>query len=96
MKISYDKKNDTKYVSIRKGKVVSTKPHFEWLLFDFDIKGEILGVEILNASKNLISLVTDGKKLVSYNYINTSELSSKFFVSNQEHPSVLSVPLQYV
>ena len=66
MKVEYDIKADTKYVRIKKGKVASTKKQSDWLIFDCSKNGEVLGVEILNASKNLISLSTIKEKFVAY------------------------------
>ncbi|MEK7185705.1 MAG: DUF2283 domain-containing protein [Patescibacteria group bacterium] len=52
MKITYDKVADAKYVYVKEGKISYTKEQQEDLLFDCDKKGNILGIEILNASKN--------------------------------------------
>lgn len=52
MKITYDKVADAQYVYLRKGKISYTKKEKDWLLFDYDKNGNILGIEILNPSKN--------------------------------------------
>lgn len=63
MKISYDKEVDAKYISITEGVVHETKVLKDWLMLDLDAKGDILGIEILDASKNLVSITTEEGKL---------------------------------
>ncbi len=58
METKYDKEIDAKYVSIKRGKVAHTTRDKEWLLFDYDKNGDVLGIEILDASKHLISIYT--------------------------------------
>ena len=58
MEIKYDKKIDSKYIRIKKGKVSFTKRNKDWLLFDHAKNGNILGVEILEASKHPIAIST--------------------------------------
>ncbi len=57
IKIEYDKKADAAYLylkyPIRDGEAVNTMEINENIMLDFDKKGRLLGVEILNASKNL-------------------------------------------
>ena len=52
--ISYDKEIDAKYVSIKKDKIYETKILKDWLNLDLNKKGDVLGIEILNASENPI------------------------------------------
>jgi uncharacterized protein YuzE len=68
MKISYDKTVDAKYVTIKSGKVSITKPLNEWLFLDLNVKGQVLGVEILDASKNVVHIYTDGKDVTRLNF----------------------------
>lgn len=63
MKINYDKEIDAKYVTLKEGKVHETQALTEWLMLDLDAEGEVLGVEILDASKNLVSLQTEDNRL---------------------------------
>ena len=65
MEIKSDKIADTKYIRLKKGKVVKTEAKESWLLFDYDKHKEVIGVEILEASKHLISLHTIKNKLFS-------------------------------
>lgn len=60
MEIKYDKKADAAYFRIRKGKIANTKELAKKVLVDLDKKGNVLGVEILNAS-----LKFKGKKQIS-------------------------------
>lgn len=57
MKITYDKFADAKYVYVKKGKIAYTKEQQEDLLFDYDKDGNILGIEILNASRSSYELI---------------------------------------
>ncbi len=50
MKINYDKVADAVYFSMRKGKVAKTLEMNERLIVDVDKKGNILGIEMLDAS----------------------------------------------
>ncbi len=99
MKISFDKTIDTKYVSIKKGKIATTKKICEWLFFDLNSKNEVLGVEVLGASKNSLSLFTDGQNLIHYEFEISQANNFNFFLNNVSKfgPSqVIDVPLQYV
>lgn len=92
MNIQYDSSSDSKYVQIRKGKIDSTKKEFDWLMLDYTHEGEIIGVEILDASKHPISITTIGDRLlelsvvvapksesdIAYNEVNSDD-SNKIF-----------------
>lgn len=53
MKITYDKKVDAMYIKLRIGNYDHTKKVTDDILVDVSKKGEILGLEILDASKNI-------------------------------------------
>ena len=54
MKITYDKIANAAYLYFKKAqKVTRTIPISEDVIVDFDSRGRILGIEILNASKNI-------------------------------------------
>ncbi len=53
MKIQYDKKEDTVYLELAKGKYSRTRKVSETVLVDEDAKGRILGIEILDAKENI-------------------------------------------
>lgn len=53
MKITYDKKVDAMYIKLRKGSYDHTKKVTDDILVDVTKKGEVLGLEILDASKNI-------------------------------------------
>jgi len=53
MKINYDKIADAMYFSMKKGKVAKTLEMNERLIVDVDKKGNILGIEMLDASNQL-------------------------------------------
>ncbi len=56
METTYDKKYDIKYVRIKKGKIAQTKEEHDWLLLDCDQNGDILGIEILDASIHEVNI----------------------------------------
>lgn len=53
MKITYDKKIDAMYIKLRVGNYDHTKKVTDDILVDVNKKGEILGLEILDASRNI-------------------------------------------
>ncbi len=53
MKITYDKIADAAYMVLRKGKVAKTVEMSESVIIDLDKKGNLLGIEMLSASKQL-------------------------------------------
>lgn len=65
MEVEYDIKSDSKYIRLMKGKVSSTNKIKDWLFHDIDKNGEVIGIEVLNASKHLISINTIKGKLFS-------------------------------
>ena len=58
MKIEYDKEADALYLELSKNKIYNTREESDNFLVDVDKKGNIVGIEILNASK-----ITPLKKL---------------------------------
>ena len=77
MEIKYDKSVDAKYVQIKKGKIAHTKKEREWLLFDYAENGDVLGVEILNASQHPISLYSVMQKLLGYSIADSTHDDKK-------------------
>ena len=59
MKTKYDKKTDAVYIELAKGKYEATRKISDAILVDEDKKGKILGVEILDASKNIQAFNSD-------------------------------------
>lgn len=54
MKITYDENVDTLYVRVNNGEEkIETHQQQGDFIFDFNIDGEIIGFEILNASTNI-------------------------------------------
>lgn len=53
MKITYDKKVDAMYIKLKKGNYDHTKKVTDDILVDVSKKGEVLGLEILDASNNI-------------------------------------------
>ncbi len=50
MTVNYDKVADAIYIQMKKGKVSSTIEVSDLILHDLDKKGNVLGIELLNAS----------------------------------------------
>ena len=59
VRVEYDEKADAMYVWVRRGKYDVSEELAENVILDLDKKGRIIGIEVLDASKNL------GKELVS-------------------------------
>jgi uncharacterized protein YuzE len=51
MNITYDKIADAAYMTLRKGKVAKTVEMSDSVILDLNKKGNLLGIEILSASK---------------------------------------------
>ncbi len=48
MYITYDKENDVLYIKYKEGKIMESEEISEGIIVDYDEKGEIIGIEILN------------------------------------------------
>lgn len=53
MKVKYDKKEDAVWIEFAKGTYEKTRKVSDVILVDEDVKGKVLGIEILDASKNI-------------------------------------------
>lgn len=51
MQISYDKEADAVYIEFRRGEFAKNKKIDDLTIIDLDKKGNILGIELLDASK---------------------------------------------
>ena len=51
MEIRYDKDADAMYIKLRKGEFAKNKVIDDLTIFDLDSKGNLLGIELLDASK---------------------------------------------
>ena len=60
MNINYDKIADAIYMTLRKGKVAKTVEMEERLVVDVDKKGNILGIELLDAGNQLQKNMRNG------------------------------------
>jgi uncharacterized protein YuzE len=59
VRVEYDSKADAMYIWLRKARYEISEELAENVIIDLDKKGRIIGIEILDASKNL------GQELVS-------------------------------
>jgi uncharacterized protein YuzE len=53
MKIQYDKKEDAVYIELAKGKYEVSREISDSVVVDEDKDGKVLGIEILDATKNI-------------------------------------------
>jgi uncharacterized protein YuzE len=53
MEINYDKEADALYIAFQKGKFAKNKKLDDFTILDLDSKGNVLGIEILSASKRI-------------------------------------------
>jgi uncharacterized protein YuzE len=51
MRVKKDEKLDIAYIQLRKGRVARTNEMSPGLLFDFDKKGNLVGIEVLSLTK---------------------------------------------
>jgi len=68
IRVEYDSKADAMYIWLRKAKYEISEELAENVIIDLDKRGRIIGIEILDASKNL------GKQLVN-KILNTERLA---------------------
>jgi len=54
MKVEYDDESNILYLKLREGKIAETRLLAEDVYVDVDENGDILGIEIWNASRNVI------------------------------------------
>jgi uncharacterized protein YuzE len=69
VQVEYDKKADALYIWVRKAKYDISEELAENVIIDLDKKGRIIGLEVLDASKNI------GKDLVE-KILNTEKLEA--------------------
>lgn len=53
MKMKYDREIDAAYIELAKGKYEVSRKISDSIVVDEDKKGKVLGIEILDASKNI-------------------------------------------
>jgi uncharacterized protein YuzE len=69
VRVEYDKKADAMYIWLRKTKYDISEELAENVIIDLDKKGRIIGIEVLEASKNigkeLVTKILDTEKIVT-------------------------------
>ncbi|OHA20402.1 MAG: hypothetical protein A2849_01335 [Candidatus Taylorbacteria bacterium RIFCSPHIGHO2_01_FULL_51_15] len=69
MNITYDKTADAMYLYFQKGKKISrTVELADLLIADLDKQGKVIGVEVLCASRQLVTK-RRGKKMKAHNFL---------------------------
>jgi uncharacterized protein YuzE len=53
MNVVYDPKADTLHLELKPGPVAESDEHKPGIIFDYDAKGNIVSIEILDASRNV-------------------------------------------
>ena len=69
MKLKYDKKIDALYMEFGKGTYFRSRKISNSILVDEDKKGKVLGVEVLDASKNVNAF--NPKRVNNLNFVNS-------------------------
>ena len=69
VRVEYDEKSDAMYIWLRKAKYDISEELAENVVLDLDKNGRIIGIEVLDASKNL------GKELVT-RILNTEKIAA--------------------
>lgn len=62
MKIHYDPKVDAVYIKLAKGKYEVSREISDSIVVDEDKKGKVLGIEILDAKKNIAAFNPENTK----------------------------------
>ncbi len=55
MKIKYDKETDIIYIQFTDAEIVESDEEKRGMIIDYDIHGNIVGIEYLNASQKMIN-----------------------------------------
>lgn len=53
MKVKYDREADVLYIQLSDAPIIDSDEKRKGIVLDYDDEGRIVGIEILNASKNL-------------------------------------------
>lgn len=64
MKINYDPKVDAVYIELAKGKYDASREISDSVVVDEDKNGKILGIEILDAKKNITAFDPQNTKFI--------------------------------
>ncbi|NHW89130.1 MAG: DUF2283 domain-containing protein [Archaeoglobales archaeon] len=60
MRVSYDKRNDVLYIDVAPGKkALETRPLNDDIFVNLDEEGNIVGIEIWNASENIAEAMAE-------------------------------------
>jgi uncharacterized protein YuzE len=69
VQVEYDKKADALYIWVRKGKYDISEELAENVIIDLDKTGRIIGIEVIDASKNLgndlVTKIVNTEKIVA-------------------------------
>ena len=60
MKVHYDPKVDILYMVIREGPIHDSRELDEDVRLEYDKKGEIVGIEVVNARRNVARVLAEG------------------------------------
>lgn len=55
MKVKYDKETDILYITLSDDKIVESDEEKNGFILDYSINGNLVGIEVLNASKSSIN-----------------------------------------
>jgi len=57
LKVNYDSEEDVLYIVVREGRVFDSKEIDEDIRLEYDEKGEVAGIEIMNARRNIAKIL---------------------------------------
>ena len=86
MKIEYDQQADAMYIRLRAGTVAESEEIRPGVVFDYDVEGKVLGIEMLDVSErtdNPRELATMGSVRISQ-YSSRSESDQKPKVNSKK------------
>jgi uncharacterized protein YuzE len=58
MNITYDPKTDTLTIALKSGPIIESNEEKPGIILDYDEKGNLVGLEVLDASKSIPELTT--------------------------------------
>jgi len=57
MRVTYDPEADILYIFLKEGEVYDSREENEDIRLEYDKKGQLIGIEIMNAKTNIITII---------------------------------------
>jgi len=71
MRVTYDPEADILYIFLKEGEVYDSREENEDIRLEYDKKGQLIGIEIMNAKTNIITTIA---KEISREIVNELEI----------------------